>query len=63
MKSCEHRNTVIWKSITEPFDMWFENHIYPSTDGLSIFFRDITARKTVEGRCESNERFEKLQKQ
>jgi hypothetical protein len=35
------------------FDMWFENHIYPSTDGLSIFFRDITARKTVEENCEN----------
>jgi hypothetical protein len=45
--------------------MWFENHIYPSTDGLSIFFRDITARKTVEEDCEkkSNERLKKLQKQ
>jgi hypothetical protein len=25
---------------------------YPSTDGLSIFFRDITARKTVKN-CEN----------
>jgi PAS domain S-box-containing protein len=31
-----------------PFDSWLENHIYPSPDGLSIFFRDITARKKAE---------------
>lgn len=26
-------------------DRWIENHIYPSTNGLSIYFRDITRRK------------------
>jgi PAS domain S-box-containing protein len=31
-----------------PFDKWFENHIYPSTGGLSIFFRDITEKKKAE---------------
>ncbi len=32
----------------EPLDLWQENHIYPSPDGLSIFIRDITARKKAE---------------
>ncbi|HLF47362.1 MAG TPA: PAS domain S-box protein [Chitinophagaceae bacterium] len=31
-----------------PYDKWFENHIYPSANGLSIFFRDITERKKAE---------------
>lgn len=31
-----------------PYDRWFENRIYPSPDGLSIFFRDITERKQAE---------------
>jgi PAS domain S-box-containing protein len=26
----------------QPFDLWLENHIYPSRDGLSIFIRDIS---------------------
>jgi PAS domain S-box-containing protein len=30
------------------FDKWFESHIYPSSDGLSIFFRDITEKKKAE---------------
>ena len=31
-----------------PYDLWFENHIYPSPEGLSIFFRDITEKKRAE---------------
>ncbi len=29
-------------------DRWFENHIYPSDTGLSIYFKDITERKKAE---------------
>lgn len=32
----------------QPWDRWFENRIYPSPDGLSIFFHDITERKRAE---------------
>ena len=31
-----------------PWDRWFENRIYPSPDGLSIFFHEITGRKRAE---------------
>jgi PAS domain S-box-containing protein len=31
-----------------PYNKWFENHIYPSPDGLSVFFRDITEKKKTE---------------
>ncbi len=31
-----------------PFDLWLENHAYPSPDGLNLFFRDITQRKRTE---------------
>jgi hypothetical protein len=31
-----------------PWDRWFENRIYPSGDGISSFFTDITARKRAE---------------
>lgn len=41
----------------EPYDLWFENHIYPSSDGLSIFFRDITEEKTAETAIENNEKY------
>lgn len=45
----------------EPFDLWQENHIYPSPDGLSIFIHDITQRKKAELQLkESNEQLRKL---
>jgi len=31
-----------------PWDRWFENRIYPSPDGLSIYFHEITERKCAE---------------
>jgi len=31
-----------------PYDKWFENRIYPTKEGLSIFFHDITDRKKAE---------------
>lgn len=31
-----------------PWDRWFENIIYPSPDGLSIYFHDITENKKSE---------------
>jgi PAS domain S-box-containing protein len=31
-----------------PLNLWQENHIYPSANGLSIFIRDITERKQAE---------------
>ena len=32
----------------EPKDYWYETHVYPSPDGLSIFLRDITAQVKAE---------------
>ncbi|MET0465541.1 MAG: PAS domain-containing protein [Chitinophagaceae bacterium] len=31
-----------------PLDLWQENHIYPSADGLSVFIRDISGQKKME---------------
>ncbi len=39
-------------------DCWFEDLIYPSKDGISIYYHDITKRKKAEMALElSNERF------
>ncbi|HEX7692623.1 MAG TPA: response regulator [Sediminibacterium sp.] len=32
----------------EPLDLWQENHIYPSPDGLSIFIRDVTEQRRAQ---------------
>lgn len=39
-----------------PNDIWFENHIYPSADGLSIFFKDVTEKKRAEFIIGQNEK-------
>ncbi|MES2565572.1 MAG: histidine kinase dimerization/phosphoacceptor domain -containing protein [Bacteroidota bacterium] len=36
-----------------PYDLWFENHIYPSPNGLTIYFADITTKKKAELAIES----------
>jgi PAS domain S-box-containing protein len=38
---------------------WLENRIYPSEDGLSIFFRDITERKLAEEQLSRTASFNK----
>ncbi|MBS1932380.1 MAG: PAS domain S-box protein [Bacteroidetes bacterium] len=32
----------------EPFDLWQENHVYPSPQGISVFIKNITERKKAE---------------
>jgi PAS domain S-box-containing protein len=31
-----------------PFDSWFENHIYPTPDGVTVFASDVTWRKDLQ---------------
>jgi PAS domain S-box-containing protein len=38
----------IFESEYPPLEVWFEIHAYPSPDGLSIYFQDISARKRAE---------------
>jgi PAS domain S-box-containing protein len=35
-----------------PLDLWQENHIYPSPEGISVFIRDITKNKRAERQSE-----------
>ena len=43
-----------------PWKKWFENRIYPSSDGVSIFFRDVTERKEAQAQFQKEERFNRL---
>ncbi|MDB5209288.1 MAG: domain S-box, partial [Sediminibacterium sp.] len=44
----------------EPYQRWFENHIYPSPEGISIFFRDITDKKIAERNINDSEEKRRL---
>jgi diguanylate cyclase (GGDEF)-like protein/PAS domain S-box-containing protein len=37
-----------------PRSKWYENHIYPTHEGVSIFFSDITERKRIQAEMELN---------
>jgi PAS domain S-box-containing protein len=43
----------------QPLDLWQENHIYPSENGLSVFIRDVTAQKRAEQKLIESERIYK----
>ena len=47
------RETVAFEEFyPEPLDIWFQCHCYPSDEGLSVYFHDITDRREVEVRRE-----------
>ena len=48
LKAMETQQPVTIEQYYPRLDQWFENHIYPSTDGLSIFCTSITERKKAE---------------
>ena len=39
---------VVFEDYSPSFDTWFEVHGYPSADGLSIYFQDVSDRKKTE---------------
>ena len=43
-----------------PLDLWQENHIYPSADGLSVFIKDITVKKRAELALKNSEEVRRL---
>jgi len=60
-KAMESQEMVIVEEYVEAHRKWFQNLIYPAVDGLSIFFRDITAGKENEKKItESELRFKTL---
>ena len=40
----------------EPLNKWIECHCYPSPDGLSVYFRDVTDRRKAQDAATENER-------
>lgn len=46
----------------EKMNKWYENHLYPSKDGLSIIFRDITDKKTNEQAIQNSEETKRVLK-
>jgi len=47
-QALQSQEAILFEDYYAPFDRWFENRIYPSKTGLSVFFTDITPRKKAE---------------
>jgi PAS domain S-box-containing protein len=47
-RAMEQQNAVNFVEFFHPTSQWFDVSAYPSNDGLSVFFRDITQRKLAE---------------
>ena len=48
VRALEMQTPISFENHYAPWDRWFENRIYPSPDGLAIFFSDVTERKRAE---------------
>jgi PAS domain S-box-containing protein len=48
-RSCDQNVPVHFEEFyPSPLNRWFECHCYPGTEGLSVYFQDITKRKEAE---------------
>ncbi len=57
-KAMETQQPIHLEEYYKPWDRWFKNSIYPSPDGLTIYFTEITGHKQAEqARQESEDRY------
>lgn len=42
--------TTVQEFYPEPLNRWYEAHAYPTEEGISVFFRDITERRQMQDR-------------
>jgi PAS domain S-box-containing protein len=60
-KAFETGDTVSFEEYYPATNNWFEVSAYPSKNGLSVYFRDVSQRKLAEEQIrQTNERFEKI---
>jgi diguanylate cyclase (GGDEF)-like protein/PAS domain S-box-containing protein len=55
-QAMETQQPLSLEAFYPPFGRWFENRIYPSPDGLTIYFHDITERKQTEDQVRHQQR-------
>ena len=60
-RAMETGEAVTFEAYFAPIETWFEVRAYPSESGLSVYFRDVTERRTTRERLErQNERLEEF---
>ncbi|WP_425640064.1 PAS domain S-box protein [Algoriphagus yeomjeoni] len=60
-KALQTGENVSFEEFYPTLSKWFEVAVYPSQEGLSVYFKDVTLRKEADIRLiQANERFEKV---
>ncbi|HXV19855.1 MAG TPA: ATP-binding protein [Desulfuromonadales bacterium] len=54
-KSLAEGTAKVFEGFYAPFDSWFEVRVHPATDGLAVFFIDITQRRAVQQALQERE--------
>jgi DNA-binding NarL/FixJ family response regulator len=55
IEAMETQEAVTFEEYYDPLGRWFEVRAYPSSTGLSVYFRDVTERKASEQRLKRRE--------
>lgn len=56
-KAKETQETLYFEDYYEPLEKWVENRIYPSSEGLSIYFTDITEKRKTKLALKESEKY------
>jgi PAS domain S-box-containing protein len=55
IQAMETQEYIQFEEYSPAYNRWFEDHLYPSPQGLSIFYRDISGRKKAEEAIQKSE--------
>ncbi|MDB5050026.1 MAG: hypothetical protein JWO30_3097 [Fibrobacteres bacterium] len=55
-KAMAEQIPIVLEDFYPPTGKWFENRVYPSPQGLSVYFLDVTERKRIEEKIRQSEK-------
>lgn len=56
-RAMQEQQPTHFEMLYQAWGLWYENHVYPSDDGISIYFRDVTERKQAEAEAHRRNSF------
>jgi two-component system cell cycle sensor histidine kinase/response regulator CckA len=59
-EAATQKKPITFETFLKTRNVWLEESVYPSHDGLSVYFRDVTARKHFEERSRHAQKLESL---